>query len=232
MAIYPQIVERARHRLRDLSGRIGELLFPERCAWCGARRTPLCPACLRALPRYEGDVPPWLLSLFAFRDPAVGTLVRTLKYRNATRVATAVGPALYEGALDLLEDHGFLELSTALPFVLIPVPLSARRLAKRRYNQSELLAREVANRDPVSFMLRTDLIEKIKETRSQVEVKDRAERLVNLKDSFRVRYPAELAGRVCIVVDDVTTTGATLGEVRRMVAQANPRAILALTLAH
>jgi ComF family protein len=91
--------------------------------------------------------------------------------------------------------------------LLVPVPLHSRRRRRRGYNQSQLLAEELARRLPAidhapGRLLRT------RDTPSQVGL-DRVQRRANVAGAFRWEGPS-LAGRPVLLVDDVATTGATL----------------------
>lgn len=93
--------------------------------------------------------------------------------------------------------------------VVIPVPLSKKSLKKRRYNQSELLAKEVAE------LLHRDLdsssFAKVQETKHQKEL-TYADRQKNLHSAFKVLEKKNVFGKNILLVDDVVTTGATANE--------------------
>jgi competence protein ComFC len=144
--------------------------------------------------------------------------------------------------------------------ILIPIPLSKKRRRERGFNQAELLCREIIkiqkkNRltpDPSPyqgegcqrrgevFTLATNILIKIKETEHQALIKDRNRRLKNLEGTFAVKNhrPNEkekanfLKGKNIILIDDITTTGATLSEARRMLRASGARKVIAFTVAH
>ncbi|MBF0417894.1 MAG: ComF family protein [Magnetococcales bacterium] len=111
----------------------------------------------------------------------------------------------------LLVDLCWERLERALfwedPDLIVPMPLHIRRLLRRRYNQSALLAQEVGARlgKPVS----TDLLMRHRHTRAQTRLDARARQL-NVQGAFRVVDPERLKGRSVLLVDDVMTTGATM----------------------
>jgi ComF family protein len=92
---------------------------------------------------------------------------------------------------------------------LIPVPLSAKRLRQRGYNQSELLAQILARSWNVP--VRTDVLERVRHTESQTRLTP-GERLHNVSGAFRASPSARnvLRGGHVVLVDDVVTTAATL----------------------
>jgi ComF family protein len=111
--------------------------------------------------------------------------------------------------------------------VLVPVPTATSRVRARGYDQSKLLARAVARRQslPVlNCLARHGQTHQVGATRQQ--------RLSQLSTAFRVIRPARLAGRHVILVDDVTTTGATLELAAQKLLAAGARRVDAVTFAH
>ena len=73
---------------------------------------------------------------------------------------------------------------------------------------------------------------KIKETEHQANIKERRDRLKNLSDSFSVKNSKMIEGKNIILIDDVTTTGATLSEARKILKQSGAKKVIAFTVAH
>lgn len=110
---------------------------------------------------------------------------------------------------------------------VVAVPMHASRLAERGFNQAEVLA------SAIHWELGLPIIEgvqRIQATQSQVML-SRQDRLQNLKDAFSVLEPRFIAGRSVWLVDDVTTTGATLEAVAEVLRGSGARAIYGLCLA-
>jgi competence protein ComFC len=80
--------------------------------------------------------------------------------------------------------------------------------------------------------LENKVLMKTKETRSQVCVKNRAERLRNIRGSFCVRNAEKIKGKNILIVDDVTTTGATLAEAKKVLRKSGAKSVMCITLAH
>ncbi|MGE5224806.1 MAG: ComF family protein [Omnitrophica WOR_2 bacterium] len=111
--------------------------------------------------------------------------------------------------------------------VVVPVPLGVARLAERGYNQAALLARPVSLGMGLSYSSKA--LFRIRETRSQVELKA-SERKSNVKGAFQAR--SELVdGKHVLVIDDVATTGSTLGECARALLEAGAAQVVGFTLA-
>jgi competence protein ComFC len=106
---------------------------------------------------------------------------------------------------------------------VVPVPLHRSRLAKRGFNQAELMARGVARRINASVL---DKLKVVRRTRDQVELSAGARR-ANVAGAFESRGP--VAGRI-LLVGDVFTTGATLSECAGLLLKAGAGEIHALTL--
>ena len=108
---------------------------------------------------------------------------------------------------------------------LIPIPLGARRLAERGYNQSERLAAALARR--VDAVVRADLLRRTRDTRTQTALTPEA-REANVAGAFEAigRPPAR-----AVLVDDVFTTGATLSAAATALRAAGAERVEAVTFA-
>ena len=109
---------------------------------------------------------------------------------------------------------------------VVAVPLSAKRKRKRGYNQAELIAEELSSR--LKLPLIDGALVKTKENKPQTKL-TRREREENVRGVYEVTSPETFKGRRVLVVDDVMTTGATLGEVSRVLYKAKARSVEALT---
>lgn len=90
--------------------------------------------------------------------------------------------------------------------MVIPVPLHPRRLRMRGFNQSVVLAREIAKMGGVPMIL--DAVVRTRKTSPQVGLQGK-ERLRNVRGSFAVTGRKKVESRKIVLVDDVVTTGAT-----------------------
>ena len=180
--------------------------------------------------RIAQDNIPHTLSLFDYREPLVKSAVWEIKFRGNQKI-TAL-------ATRLLYDHLMGELGERVLFggggvvMLIPVPLAQKRLRERGFNQAERIARGMCALDGgKNFSLSTAVV-RTRETESQTRTKSRAERLKNLRGAFAVTNPALVAGKHTVVLDDVATTGATIGEIRKVLLEAGAASVVGLTFAH
>ena len=137
-----------------------------------------------------------------------------------------------EGLADLLgrvfaESRGEAIRAAAVDLV-VPVPLHWWRKWTRGYNQAEAVGRELACGLNVPFL--SGLLRRTRWTPQQVQP-TRDARRENVKGAFRVRSGARLAGKTVLVVDDVMTTGSTLGEVARVLRAAGADRVVVAVLA-
>jgi ComF family protein len=229
-------------RLAQPLGALWELLFPTHCLGCGQRGAFACEACYASLPWLPPDVcprcaqisrlgglcsrcqrlgPSGLASVRAACD--YGGLARTaihqLKYRHGRVLAKLLARVLAESLARRPLDAD----------IVVPVPLSQRRLRERGYNQSELIARElhaVSNLPPPS----SQPLLRVRETRPQVGL-SAAERRENVRGAFACPEPAALEGRRVLLLDDVMTTGATLRACADELSAAGATMVMALVVA-
>lgn len=112
--------------------------------------------------------------------------------------------------------------------VLIPVPLDIRRLKSRGYNQSELLANEVAKTLKIPVL--ADVLIKIKATEPQMELK-KEEREKNLRGAFIIKNPERISGKKVFLVDDVYTTGSTMSECANVLRKSGAKSVWGIAIA-
>jgi competence protein ComFC len=206
-----------------------DALFPLSCVLCGQKSTTLCEDCAQKLPKSQNNET-GNLSAYRYQSESVRKIVQTLKYENYRTLSRQMGA--------LMHDELVLELSEKLAgtrtedVVVIPIPLSRTRMQKRGFNQASLLAEAFLKRGNMSFILNKDVLLKIKDTSSQVSVSQKAKRLENIKDSFRVEKPDIVRNKIILLFDDVTTTGATLNEASKMLCAAGAAKVIGITFAH
>jgi len=198
--------------------------LPARCYFCGdpgdLGAVDLCSHCVDRLPWLEAPqrgasgTGPMAVSAFAYAEP-IDRALKALKF-GGDRAAARVLGALLAAVVSRAISAGLLRT----PDVLLPIPLHANRLATRGFNQAGLLAQQTALwlQRPV---LRRGLV-RVRSTQPQTAL-HAAERRCNVAGAFRpatalqrlaVRKPLRIA-----LVDDVTTTGATLEAARAALQQ-------------
>jgi ComF family protein len=206
-------------QLAKFKGAALDLLFPQKCLGCGEEGDLICHTCRKSLPRIAYPVCPkcgrpqpsgiicpscvsWQNSIDGIRSPfkfegLIRQAVHQFKYKNLRSLAKPL-------AL-LVEDyliHYPLSGQT-----LIPVPLHPKRLKERGYNQSYLLARELGKL--IQLPVVNDCLIRVKYVLPQAHTKSVDERLNNVKEAFVCRT-SQLQNTQVLLIDDVSTSGATL----------------------
>jgi len=197
---------------------LGDLLSPPCCAACDARTTSLsafCAACVPTIERADRGSEPLAVALFG---GAMAVAIRRLKYENRPDLANPLGELLRARCRD----------EQVAADVVVPVPLHPRRLVERGYNQAALLSHAVARETGARFEPR--VLVRIVDTPRQAAL-GREERLRNIAQAFALRGPKRIAGRRVLLVDDVSTTGATLAACRQALESARPKSVRAIVLA-
>jgi len=157
---------------------------------CGAcRAAPPSFDHARAIGRYEGPL---------------RQAIHLFKYRGKL--------GLQQPLLQLAIEHFDAHFPGISCDAIIPVPLHRERFMQREFNQAMVLAKGLAHYLKVPVLERA--LVRVRSTRPQVELSG-SERRENVKQAFAVTDVAALEGKQVLVVDDVLTTGATLGEVAR-----------------
>lgn len=148
-------------------------------------------------------------TLVDYRRAEAQDLIRALKYDRSAHAARIAAQLLADY---LREELASLHIFSAKSVLLVPVPLHKRRLAERGYNQIELVLAALPRefKDGTHSRLVPDALARIRATPPQTKLK-RQERINNIAGAFACPNPALAAGAHVFLIDDVTTTGATLG---------------------
>ena len=235
--------------VRRAFGALADVLMPPLCLACHRRlaaHDALCPNCWRdidfiraplcdrlGLPMpYDTGAP--LISAAAAADPPVygraravarfegvmRTLIHDLKFHDRHDARRLFGRWLVEAGAELLADAE----------LLVPVPLTRRRLLSRRFNQSALLAQEVARIaqikvEPLALL-------RVRSTKAQVGL-SRQQRRENVANAFAVAKHRKdaVTGKKVVLIDDVITTGATAAACARALKRAGAARVDVLALA-
>lgn len=112
---------------------------------------------------------------------------------------------------------------------VVPVPLHINKLRGREYNQSAVLAQNIARWSGASYD--PFGLKKIMDTRPQFELKNEEERRRNVKGAFAVPDSARFRGRALLLIDDVFTTGSTCDECAGVLLKSGASNVRVLTLA-
>ncbi|MFD7598009.1 ComF family protein [Kitasatospora sp. NPDC059812] len=196
-----------------------DVLVPARCAGCGAERTQLCPACRHALAatRPGPTLLPWAHAAAPYADP-VRQLLLAHKERGALRLAGPLGEALGRAVRSALGPR-----AGAAPLLLVPMP-SARSAVRARGHDPTLRLAGAAARSLRRSGLDARAEPLLRHARPVADQAglSAAERHRNLHGALTVlpRARRDLLGCQPVLVDDLVTTGASLAEAARALADA------------
>lgn len=157
--------------------------------------------------------------LSPYHDSRIRALVHEAKFHGNTRAFQLLN-TLFATFLDTYH--------RPVDFIL-PIPLSGKRKRTRGYNQvHEILRAQKLN---TTGIIRTDILIRKKDTRPQTELK-RTERLTNVRDAFGVKNMEAIRGKHILIVDDVTTTGATLHTAKATLLPYGVSSVTCVAIAH
>lgn len=182
-----------------------------------------CPACQL---QYSFD---GVIISADYDETVVGQLVKLCKYRFVKELGEIMGWLLAEKVRQLLERSEGETLFDRLFFqsVVIPIPLSARRLRQREFNQVDIIGRFVANYFSLPYY--STLLGR-KHTKAQATLSE-DKRKHNIEGSFFVKKLPENVPELVLVVDDVITTAATLHEAARVLKENGVKRVWGLIVA-
>ena len=173
----------------------------------------------------QREAPPFMRALaYGSYEGGLRELIHLLKYEQVRSASNVLGRMLAEVIAELQP------LFTG-PVLVVPVPLHARKLGQRGFNQSEVIARvglKLMGHGHLS--LAPQLMERQRDTLSQIGL-TRNQRRENIRGAFAVTRPEELKGREVLLVDDVLTTGTTASECARILRRAGASKVWVATVA-
>ena len=200
---------------------ISHLLFPEKCVLCGqildTNQLDLCRNCRIDQPEcaVSREKYPYLDSWIALWDYQ-GNVRRSLlkyKFHGRRNYAAAYGRLL---AMKLLrEDRANVDIITW-------IPISAKRLKKRGFDQVELLAQKLAPELQIPSLA---LLWKKRDNPQQSRIVGNAQRRANVLGAYEAINQDSIRDKKILLLDDILTTGATAGECARILLEAGAKEV-------
>ena len=178
----------------------------------GSEQGHLCGRCLRGGFSFEAA------RSVVFYEGKVRDMIHEFKYQGRLGL---------EGFLSSLMIGNFLFPQGGFDLV-VPVPMHISKLRMREYNQSAVLAHNLARRIGIECDLLT--FKKIRDTRPQIEFRNEDERRRNVRGAFSVTDPGSFKGKSILLVDDVFTTGSTSDECAREILKSGASEVSVFTL--
>lgn len=226
-----------------------DLFFPLHCLACEREGSLACRECLATIPEREYQECPvcrrpyqkngatcrecrklsaidGLFIARPYRHRLVQKLIFAIKYRFIIAAADPLAALLAES----IAHHPF-----PLPDLIIPVPLHARRIRYRGFNQAAVIAeRLMAVLLPGSpIPIRSDILKRVRFTKPQMKTDSKAERAANLSAAFEapIETAGPLAGKNVWLIDDVATTGTTLDACAEALKKAGAKSVWGVVIA-
>lgn len=228
-----------------------DIIFPQHCCsicrqpgrfgtkrpWCqqcedslqGLKKSaPICDKCGKYIDEFNSlcadcrreDPPFYIARSVGPYNESFRIAIKVLKFLGRRFLAVRMGQMMAE---TVLNEPRFWPLD-----IIIPVPASRGHLEQRGFNQTELLACQIAKK--IKVKMAADILKRIKETPSQREL-SKPEREKNLLCAFEVSNPKRISGRNILLVDDVYTTGSTSKECAKTLLEAGAARVSVITWA-
>ncbi len=160
-----------------------------------------------------------LVSRYVFeKEGAFQHIAHGLKYQGFKSLGVELGRRIGEQ----MRDWG------VTGEILIPIPLHRIKFRERGYNQAEMIARGIS--EVTGIQLRADIVGRRKHTQTQTQL-NLEERTENMEEAFEITPGALVENRVCLIVDDVITTGATISSCAAELIQAGVSRVIAASAA-
>ncbi len=206
-----------------------DLLFCRQCISCGEilplfSKEDFCPDCQKQVKILEDNAftlfdVQRIRSVYVYDGAPRKALIR-FKYNNHAQA----GRFMAQKIADIVKKDKLLMSAD----IVVHVP-NGKYTTERFYNQSMFLAKLVAKKCGIKFMPK--VMKKKSGIKSQLKCRTRSERLQNIKSAFTVEKGVDLRGKSVLIIDDITTTGATLGECAKALKKAGAEKIFAATAA-
>ena len=212
----------------NLIDKILDIIYPPFCGICGkGKNTFLCKKCEEKLKReavwgkdqYEDKYFENHFYVFKY-DGMIRNIILNYKFNEK--------PYLYKSFVNFLNKYQKKYLQFDFYDIIIPVPISKKRLKLRGYNQSLLIAKDLAVELNTKIM--NDILIKQKNNKPQSEL-NKISREQNVKDVYKLLNKDKIINKKILLIDDIYTTGSTVNECSKVLKQAGAEKVDIYTLA-
>jgi ComF family protein len=167
-----------------------------------------------------------LIAAVSYEDPVIKKMIHNFKYRFISDISQPLAKLI---------SRALIRSDIPLPDLIAPVPLHPRRLRWRGFNQSLLLASRLSEElAPLMKIEILDILERKIHNAPQMNVKNYRERLENVKNIFDLKSglnPDLIKNKNILLLDDIATTGATLGECAKILKSSGAKKVFAAVVA-
>ena len=217
--------------LKTAKESICNIFFPKRCVYCGkilgyGANLSICGACLEKCLTREKPMRGFDVKYFdsvlcgSYYEKHMRKAIIDFKFHGFTYLAPTFAQILL---IKLKEDFRF-----AYADIIACVPLSKARMAKRGYNQAELIARETAASLSGEFV--NDLLFKVKDV-PPLSKMSAAKRRRAVKNAYKFNNNFDVKGKNIMIIDDIFTTGSTMNECARILKLNGAKNVFAMCVA-
>lgn len=202
-----------------------KVLFPEKCKSCGKIGIALCQRCLNKIPIAEDPENKKIFAVFDYGNTVVQKSIKDLKYYRRAEVIDV----LIDSAVPYIGEFVWSELQGIHTdkLILVPIPEYKSKVSWRGFNQSEYIAKKISSKLENSTV--ENILTKKVNTLPQAKLR-KAQRLRNVANTI-VSKSADPKS-LYIIVDDVTTTGATFLEAMRAMKASGAKKVLCVAITH
>jgi len=202
-----------------------DILFPIECIGCGKKDILLCPDCFNSMKINE---PEFFSTKYinqvhvcaSFHQVLLQKIIHLYKYSYIEKLSESLSKLV-------INYYSRIESKIEDP-IIIPVPLHRKRLLLRCFNQSELIAQNFCQE--FNYQSKNDLIARVKHTKQQAKL-DKKGRIENIKNAFKVLDKVFIKDKNFIIIDDLYTTGSTVGEIAQLLKNNGARQIWCIVVA-
>ncbi|MEI8337719.1 MAG: hypothetical protein WCF92_01065 [bacterium] len=174
-----------------------------------------------------------VLSFFSYENTETREAIREIKYSRNQKILNSLAQFCGETLASYIEENidlfGADEIKR-VKIIFIPIPSHKKRQNEKGWNQADDIVIAIQKNFPFESKVEKNILIKVKNTPHQTNL-HRTERLSNLTNAFSAKIPSEFLHSFFILVDDVTTTGSTLEEARKVLKRAGARHVICFSLA-
>lgn len=200
-----------------------DLVMPVNCFVCAKPGVFLCPGCGARLWPAPPSVQPHVHALFNYKDKRVQNILWQYKYVRKKVLAEVL-------AKSLAENPAIFSVLKKTE-VLVPVPTTKKGARLRGFDQTRFLAQELSTILPHLSIADFNVLVKNKKSKEQTKTKNRKERWKNASLSFVVANSESIMEKHLALIDDVTTTGATLHYARLALLEKGAKTVHSIAVA-
>ena len=206
-----------------------EILFPKSCLGCNKPGTYLCQDCLSLIDISEKinrdvEILSGIFCACDYENFLVKKLIQKFKYKP---FAKNLSKTLAYLIILHFKNLQLQEFFTG-QFLIIPIPLSKKRLKWRGFNQAQEIAKHIS--EFLELPVINNVLIKTKQTLAQTDL-PKQQRKQNLKIAFTCENPEIIKNKNILLIDDVFTTGATMIEAGKTLKSAGANRIYGIAVA-